>query len=337
MISSTKVATIRPSNWRVVLLPVAVLSFIFVSGSLFSLSTGGRSDVGLFDLLNPDDIARTVLWDIRAPRMVVAALLGCSLGLAGLSLQAITRNSLASPSILGINQGAALGLCITLVWPELFPFPPGVVAIVGGLAAGALNLTIAGGLRGKVDPMRLILGGVAVAAFSFAMVRFTYTLDDDLTRAVVRWTVGDISGIRWPDAKRLGVFLLPSILATLMLAQQFNLMTLGHGAAQGVGVDPRLTLLFGTLLAAILAGVSVSVAGPIAFAGLVLPHLARMVVGTDYRLLVPTTTFLGAGIMLIADGLSKWVVAPSEAPIGVVVALLGAPWFLWHTLRARDF
>ncbi|MEP1612109.1 MAG: iron ABC transporter permease [Roseobacter sp.] len=337
MTSLIKMTGERFSNWRAVSLSGAVIIITLIGGTLFSLATGGRSDVGLSDLFNPSEVARTVLWDIRAPRLAVAALLGCSLGLAGLSLQAVTRNSLASPSILGINQGAAFGLCVTLVWPDLFPISPGIMAMVGGLTAGALTLTIAGAFRGQINPMRLILGGVAVAAFSFAMVRFTYTLDDDLTRAVVRWTVGDISGVRWSDAKRLAWFIAPSFIATLMLAQQFNLMALGQGAAQGVGVDPRLTLLFGTLLAASLAGISVSVAGPIAFAGLVLPHLARMVVGTDYRQLVPTTAVLGAGIMLIADGLSKWVTAPSEAPIGVVVALIGAPWFLWYTLRASDF
>jgi iron complex transport system permease protein len=152
---------------------------------------------------------------------------------------------------------------------------------------------------------------------------------------VIRWTVGDISGIRWPDVQRMTIFTLPGIVIALLLAQQFNLMALGQAAAQGVGVDPRITLLFGTLLAAGLAGVAVSVAGPIAFAGLVVPHLARMVAGTDYRALVPVTVLLGAGLMLVADGLSKWLIAPSEAPIGVVAALFGAPWFLWHTLKSK--
>lgn len=306
-----------------------------VCGVLFSLATGGRSDVGLADLWVPSDTAATVLADIRWPRTLVAALLGANLGVAGLVLQAITRNPLASPAILGINQGAALGMAAGLVFPVLAGLPIDLLALIGALAAGLTTFAIAGGLSAQLDPMRMILGGVAVGAFAYAVVRFTYTLDDDIARSVVRWTVGDVTDVRWPEVTRLLLWLVPGISCALLLAQRFNLMALGQVSAQGLGADPRVTVLLGGLVAAALAGVSVTVAGPIAFAGLIVPHLAKFMFGGDHRVLVPMTALLGAALMLMADGLSKVVTAPIEAPIGIVVALIGAPWFLWQTIRTR--
>ena len=254
--------------------------------------------------------------------------------IAGLALQAITRNPLASPAILGINQGAALGLAISFVVPGLAGLSPDLLAAAGGLLAGFMTLAIAGALHGRMDPLRLILGGVAIGALAYAMVRFTFTLEDDIARSVVRWTVGDITDIRWPAVRRLALWAVPGSLAALALSHRFNLMALGQASAQGLGADPRVTLLLGTLLAAGLAGACVSVAGPIAFAGL--PHLARLLFGGDHRVLVPVVVLLGAALMLGADGLSKVIAPPVEAPVGVVAALIGAPWFLLQTLRAKD-
>ena len=307
-----------------------------VAGGLFSLGTGGRSDVGLAELWRPDELAATVFADIRAPRSLTAALLGICLGIAGLALQAITRNPLASPAILGINQGAALGLALSFVVPGLAGLSPDLMAAAGGLLAGFMTLAIAGALHGRMDPLRLILGGVATGALAYAMVRFTFTLEDDIARSVVRWTVGDITDVRWPAVRRLTLWAVPGSLAALGLSHRFNLMALGQASTQGLGADPRATLLLGTLMAAGLAGACVSVAGPIAFAGLVVPHLARLLFGGDHRVLVPVVVLLGAALMLGADGLSKVIAPPVEAPVGVVAALIGAPWFLWQTLRAKD-
>lgn len=322
-------------------LAIALLLIALCAGGIFSAITGGRSDVGFKQLVGaifaPDDsLGQSVLRDIRLPRTFAAVLLGVNLGLAGLALQAITRNPLASPAILGINQGAALGLTLSLIIPELAGISPDAMAVVGALIAGFLTFAIAGGLQGKMDSMRLILGGVAVGAFSYAIVRFSFTLEDELARTVVRWTVGDISDIRWPATQRLAMWALPGLIVSIILAQRFNLMALGQSSAQGLGADPRITLLFGTVLAAALAGVSVSVAGPIAFVGLVVPHLARIGFGTDHRVLVPVTAMTGAALMLVADGLSKWLSAPIETPVGVIAALIGAPWFLWLTITTKE-
>lgn len=315
---------------------IALLTCGVLGGTLLSLATGGRSDVGLLSLFDGDLLTQTVLWDIRAPRTLAAACLGANLGLAGLILQSITRNPLASPAILGINQGAALGLALAFVVPVFGRVGPDAMAVFGAFGAGLLTFAIAGGFRGRMDAMRLILGGVAVGAFSYAMVRFTFTLEDDIARSVVRWTVGDITDIRWVETTQLAFSTLPGLAAALALSQRLNLISLGQDAAQGLGADPRVTLFLGMMLAAVLAGVSVSVAGPIAFTGLVVPHLARFLFGGEHTVLVPAVAALGAGLMLSADGLSKILTAPVEAPIGVVAALIGAPWFLWLAVRTKD-
>lgn len=321
---------------RSTLLVVALLCAL-LAGGVLSLSTGGRTDVGLWQMLSQDHLKAPIFADIRAPRTLVAAFLGINLGVAGLVLQAVTRNPLASPSILGINQGAALGLALSLIVPGLAGLTQGVMAVAGAIGAGAITFAIAGGFTGRTEPMRLILGGMAVGAFAFAAVRFTYTLDDDIARTIVRWTVGDITDIRWPAVHRLAWVGVPGVMAAFAMSHRLNMMAMGQDQAQGLGTDPRITLSLGAVLAATLAGVSVTVAGPIAFTGLVVPHLARFVFGEDYRILVPTTALVGAGLMMVADGLSKILTAPIEAPIGVVAALIGAPWFLWQTLRSEAF
>lgn len=320
---------------------IFVLSLVFVAGAGASLATGGRSDVGLvhfFELiLRPgESLGQSVMFDLRMPRTIVAALLGINLGLAGMILQAITRNPLASPSILGVNQGAALGMVVGLLFPGFLGLGLTTLAIVGAVAAGGLTFLIAGGFHGQLNSLRLILGGVAVGAFAYAVVRFSFTLEDELARQVVRWTVGNIGDSRWSDVLTVLWWSIGGLALSVALSHRFNLMALGDASAQGLGADPRVTLLLGAAIAAALTGSSVAVAGPIGFVGLVVPHMVRLIFGADHRVLVPATALLGATLMVVADAASKWLTAPFETPVGVVVALIGAPYFLYQTLVSRD-
>lgn len=308
-----------------------------LGGAALSLATGGRSDVGLSTLWaliagQGDSIALAAMQNLRLPRAAVAALLGVNLAVAGLILQAVTRNPLASPGILGINQGAALGLVAALAFPGAAGLALDGMAIAGALGAGALTFAIAGGFGGRIDPMRMVLGGVAVGAFAYGAVRFAYTLEDDLARSIVRWTVGDIGDMRWDDARALVTWSLAGSCTAFLLSHRLNMMALGEASSRGLGADPRWTLLGGALAAAALAGASVTVAGPIAFVGLVVPHVARALFGGDHRVLVPASAALGAALMLCADGLSKLLAAPAEVPVGLVAALIGAPYFLYLTM-----
>jgi iron complex transport system permease protein len=309
--------------------------------ALLSLTIGQRMDVGIgnvLQLLFVDDgsLARSAVVDLRLPRTLVAGLVGINLGLAGLALQAVTRNPLASESVLGINQGAALGVAIALVFPAVMIINLDVMAIIGAIAAGAFTFAIAGGLGGRLDSMRLILAGVTVGAFSFAFVRFTFTLEDNLSRLILSWTSADISSSTFGQALPLVVWALGGLVVSLVMAHSFNILALGDGASQGLGIDPRRMRFAGALLAAVLTGVSVAAAGPVMFVGLVMPHVCRLWFGPNHRLLVPAVALGGAGLVLFADVVSKLVRFPFETPLGVICALIGAPYFLFATLRARN-
>ncbi|MBU1305209.1 MAG: iron ABC transporter permease [Alphaproteobacteria bacterium] len=325
-----------PVVLRLVILAAAVLLC-----ALLSLAIGPRGDVGLgnvVQLLLVDDgsLAHSAVVDLRLPRTLIAALIGVNLALAGLALQAVTRNPLASESVLGINQGAALGVALGLVLPGLVGVNPGVMAIGGAIVAGMVTFAIAGGLGGRLDSMRLILAGVTVGAFSYALVRFTFTLEDNLARAMLTWTAADISAARFDQALPLALWALGGLAASVAMAHSFNILALGDGASQGLGVDPRRRRFAGALLAAILTGASVAAAGPVMFVGLVMPHLCRRWFGADHRVLVPVVALGGAGLVLAADVISKLVRFPYETPLGIVCALIGAPYFLYATLRTRS-
>jgi ABC-type Fe3+-siderophore transport system permease subunit len=319
----------------------ALLAAAVLFAALLSLTIGQRSDVGIanvLQLLFVDDgsLARSAVVDLRLPRTLIAGLIGINLGLAGLALQAVTRNPLASESVLGINQGAALGVAIGLVVPSLLVINLDVMAIIGAVVAGIVTFGIAGGLGGRLDSMRLILAGVTVGAFSFAFVRFTFTLEDNLSRMILTWTSADISSVRFDQVLPLVFWATGGLLLSLFMAHSFNILALGDGASQGLGVDPRRARFVGAMLAAVLTGASVAAAGPVMFVGLVMPHLCRLWFGPNHRVLVPAVALGGAGLVLLADVVSKLVRFPYETPLGIICALIGAPYFLYATLRARN-
>ena len=325
-----------PVTLRFALLAAAVLL-----AALLSLTIGQRNDVNIgnvLTLLLVDDgsLARSAVVDLRLPRTLVAGLIGINLGLAGLALQAVTRNPLASESVLGINQGAALGVALAVAVPGLMIVSLDVMAIIGAVMAGIVTFSIAGGLGGRLDSMRLILAGVTVGAFSFAVVRFTFTLEDNLSRLILNWTSADISSARFDQALPLVFWAAGGILLSLFMAHSFNILALGDGASQGLGVDPRRLRFVGAMLAAVLTGASVAAAGPVMFVGLVMPHLCRLWFGPNHRVLVPAVALGGAGLVLLADVVSKLVRFPYETPLGIICALIGAPYFLYATLRARN-
>jgi ABC-type Fe3+-siderophore transport system permease subunit len=319
----------------------AVLATAMLVAALLSLTIGARADVGLGNIMqllftSGDSLAHSTVHDIRLPRTITAGLVGINLSLAGLVLQAITRNPIASPSVLGINQGAALGLTLGVVFPAILLVNLNVMALLGAVVAGLFTFTFAGGFAGRFDSLRLILSGVAVGALSIATVRFTFLLEDNLSRQIVQWTTGDISGVRWPDAAPLAIWSLCGIASATLLSHKFNLMALGEDAARGLGLNPRCLQLLGALSAAVLTGVSVVAAGPVSFVGLVIPHICRRLFGDDHRVLIPACALTGATLMFLSDAISKLVNYPYETPVGVICALIGAPYFLHQVITARE-
>lgn len=271
--------------------------------------------------------------EVRLPRYLLAVLLGASLGLSGFAVQLATRNPLSDPELLGINQSAVFAVCLaTLLWGK--NLSTGVmltVALLGGLLGGAAVLLLASSAKMTRD--RLVLGGLTLAFFFGSTGHGLLLLRDSDLFELLHWTAGKLSGADWVDVRIAGGALLLAVLISVWRVSQWNLLELGDDSARGLGVDPTARRVELIAITVVLSSVAVALAGPIGFVGLIVPHLARLVVGLDTTRVLPVVLLLGAVLVSGADLLARTVAQPVEIPVGVVTALVGAPYFLY---RARQ-
>ena len=279
-----------------------------------------------------------ILLDLRLPRVLLGMLVGASLALAGSGFQGILRNPLADPYIVGTSSGAALGaaLAIVLHLPSPLPWlsPVPALAFLGALAAMLAVYRLA--RIGNTLPVEtFLLAGVVVGSFAGAMVSFLMTMaHQDLPR-VVFWLMGSLSQA---DATRVALvspYLLVGGLALYLLSPALNLASLGDEAAWSLGVDIERLKLHTILAGSLVTAAAVSASGLIGFLGLLVPHLARMLVGPDHRILMPASALGGAAFLVLADTAARTVGAPQEIPVGVITALVGAPFFFWLLHQRR--
>ncbi len=309
--------------------------------SLISFAALPISAQAAWHALLPGDaysVAEALVYNLRLPRALVAIMLGASLALAGALLQVLTHNPLASPAILGINSGAALAIALTSAFSPIVlqGYPLSIIAATGG---GLSWLCVSAAGRGSnqhTDRQRLILAGIALSAFCMALTRVTLLLSEDHAFGILYWLAGGISHARWQQVWLLLPFV--GVLTPLILlqARALNLIGIGDEAAHALGVNlPRLRLFLSVALL-ILVGACVSVAGPLGFIGLLVPHLARAWIGHDLRIMLPMSMLLGALILLMADIAARWLAWPGEIPAGVVLGLVGAPGFVWLARRRHS-
>lgn len=275
-----------------------------------------------------------IIWELRLPRVVVAMATGAGLALSGTVMQALTRNPLADPYLLGLSSGAALGAVLFLLAGASLLMPVG--AFLGSLGALLLALAIAR-LLGGATPSRAILAGICISALATAATSFLifWSATGDSYREILSWLMGSLSGALWSDAGLVGVALLLGAPVILFNARALDAFAFGDSAAAALGIDvPRLrwTLLAAT---ALLTGIMVSIGGAIGFVGLVVPHIVRLVLGARHRLLLPQAMLVGAIFMLWTDTAARTLFDPRELPVGIITALLGAPVFLLILLRYR--
>jgi iron complex transport system permease protein len=284
----------------------------------------------LVDATHP---AHVILWQIRLPRIVAGVLVGTALATAGALLQAVVRNPLADPQIMGVTAGAGLGgLVGILLLPDVrFAIP--VSAFVGGLGATLVVLTVAWTGRGIVVPLRILLSGVGVQALLFSAVALLMYAFADRAPAFIGFTIGSLAGVGWPDVALAAG---PTILgATLALAstRALNLLLLDDASAAGIGLHVERARLGAACLAALLAAGAVSVAGLVGFVGLVVPNAVRLATGPDHRVLMPLAMLGGAALVVLADAGARTLAAPLELPVGALLALVGGPYFLVELWR----
>lgn len=277
-----------------------------------------------------DPAARSILLSLRLPRVVAGMLTGASLAVSGALFQALLRNPLAEPYLLGVSSGAAFGVvgALTLGLPWLGAGGLVIPGLVGALLAIGIVFRVASAV-GRLDTHIMILAGVVVAAFFGAGVMLLLTMArGDAMRAAVLWTMGSLSGVSWSMTLGLAVYSVVSTLAALALARHLNALALGEETAAHLGTRVETVKRASYLLASLLAAAAVSVAGVIGFIGLVVPHAVRLVWGADHRYLIPLCFLAGGGVLVLADTLARTTFRPLELPVGVVTALLGVPLFL---------
>lgn len=318
-------------------LPTVALLLLFWL-SLFCYSAIPVSGADAFRALLPGHtptLPEALVQNLRLPRSLVAILTGASLALAGSLLQTLTHNPMASPSLLGINSGAALAMALTsaLSTTPVAGFSLSFIAACGGGASWLLVMTAGGGFRHTQDRNRLILAGIALSAFCMALTRITLLLAEDHAYGIFYWLAGGVSHARWQEFWQLLPVVAFAAPVVLLLAKQLNLLNVSDSTAHTLGVDlPRLRLIINVLVL-LLVGACVSVAGPVAFIGLLMPHLARYWTGFDQRSVLPMSMLLGAMFMLLADVLARALAFPGDLPAGAVLALAGAPCFVWLVRR----
>ncbi|MFB2532173.1 FecCD family ABC transporter permease [Paracoccus sp. p3-h83] len=278
-----------------------------------------------------------IVWEIRFPRAILAALVGAGLGLVGAALQAVTRNPLADPHLLGISSGGALGAITALLHTGLFLglLTVPLMAFVGALLATGLVLSVAR-LAGASSADRLVLAGVAVSFVIMACANILIFLGDPrATHTVVFWMLGGLAMAQWAHLIWPLAVLIPCALWLWMQAARLNAMSLGDETAASLGVEVGRFRLTVFAVCALITGVMVAFSGLIGFVGLMMPHLVRLLMGGDNRRVLPASALAGAVFLIWADALARLVMAPEDVPIGVVTGLIGGLFFIWMMARRR--
>jgi iron complex transport system permease protein len=311
-----------------------LLSLVTVAAALLALSVGA-SGVPLRDVVSAltgrgDALTRTIILDLRLPRIALALVAGGGLALAGAIFQAVLRNPLAEPYVLGVAGGAAVGAVAAVVFG--FAVIPGVVqlaALIGAVGAMLLVLRIALRVGRALDTRVLLLAGVVVGAFFNAVILLLLMLADvESFRSAVFWMMGSLSGASWRTTALLAAFVVPAIVVLLALARPLNLLAIGEETALFLGARVERTKLTAYFIASLLVAAAVSACGVIGFIGLIVPHAVRLVWGSDHRLLLPASLLGGGIFLLLADTAARSLAAPAELPVGVITALVGVPIFV---------
>jgi iron complex transport system permease protein len=273
--------------------------------------------------------ARFILLQIRLPRIILAALVGFALALGGVVFQALLRNPLADPFILGVSSGSAFGAIVGILLG--FSLGVGVPAMSFAGALSTLALLLSFGMkRIAMESSTILLTGVIINAFFSAMIMFFVSVRADAKlHSMLFWLYGDLSQTSYSHVYLIGAVLLVSSLLVYSFANRLNLLTAGEDSALRMGLDVAKTKLALLLIVSLMIGTVVAFSGLIGFVGLIVPHLARMVFGSDHRLLIPVAALGGASFLVMADTLARTLIAPSELPVGVLSAFMGAPFFLY--------
>lgn len=318
---------------------IAIIVMLFGGLLLLSMIMGlstGSTDTGLKQFVLslfkkgafPDSLHNTIIWQIRLPRVLVAALAGATLSLGGLVFQALLRNPLAEPYILGVSGGSAIGAIIGIMF-GFSRFPGvGITAFTGSMATLLMIIVMTSG-KNILSKDSLILAGVMINAFCSAIIMFLVSITrDSKLHSILFWLMGDFSMTDIKQVQILALVLVPCFIIIFYFSHCMNLMVMGNDMAKTMGVNIRAATLTMILITSFMISATVCQAGLIGFVGLVIPHMLRIVLGPDHRILVPASIFGGGAYMVLCDLLSRILPKHGEMPVGVITAIIGAPLFI---------
>ena len=327
----------RPARVRVAWLAVGlgVLAVLCVLSVSFGSRTVELSDI-LAALAGRDETVSQAAVIARLPRTALAILVGAALAISGATMQAVTRNPIADPGILGVTGGASLAIVVGIAFVGISqPYAYMGFAIAGAAAAAVFVYSVGSLGRGGATPLKLALAGAATSAAFGSLISAIMLPRVDLLSSFQSWQVGGVGGAEWSRIAMAAPMLAVGALICLLCARGMNSLALGDDLATGLGENVAQTRLISALGAVILAGVATAIAGPIGFVGLVIPHVCRMMAGTDHRWLLPLSGLTGAAFLLAADIVGRVVAPVEEIQVGIITAVIGAPFFIWIVRRQK--
>ena len=311
---------------------VIISSFIVLLFLIFLFSTVGSVKLSygeIFSALinNDNKIVTTIVYQMRLPRNILAVLVGANLAVSGLLLQAVMKNPLSDPGITGVSSGASVGaIIILLLMPQYIGILP-LIAFLGGAIACACVYMMA--WKNGLKPIRVILAGVAVNAILGGFISLLTIFYSDKIQSALLWFNGSLASKTWIDVRLLGAYSIIGLILSLFCIRSANILNLGDDAAVNLGVNLNKTRLFLSFVAVFLAGVSTAIVGIISFVGLIVPHISRMIIGSDHKYTIPFSIILGGIVLLVADTVARSILGSLELPVGVIMSIVGGPFFLY--------
>ena len=321
---------------KYLIITLGVIALVLLLGIF---STVGTVNLELKEIIsalinNDNKIVTTIVYKMRLPRNILAAIVGANLAVAGILLQSVMRNPLADPGITGVSTGASVAaIIILLLLPQYTGILP-LVAFVGGALACILVFVMS--YKNGVKPGRIVLAGVAVNTILGGVISFLSVMYSDRIQSAMLWLNGSLATKTWVHVEMLFAYSIIGLIISLFLIRSANILQLGDDAATNLGINVNYTRVIICTVAVFLAGISTAVVGIISFVGLIVPHIARMIMGSDHKYTIPFSIVLGGIVLLVADTLGRTIGGAIEIPVGVIMSIFGGPFFL-YLLRKRGY
>ncbi|GBY78818.1 iron compound ABC transporter permease [Staphylococcus aureus] len=320
---------------RTTLTYIVSLCFLFIC--IYLNMAIGSSKINFSDIVHyvtghTDTKATFLFHNVRMPRMIAGLFIGGALAVSGLLMQAMTRNPLASPKIFGVSSGASFFIVfVTIIIPSLEYYAL-YLGVIGAFIGGLTVYTLSGATKG-MTPIKLALAGMAIHLFFSSMTEGIIILNENSNEQVMFWLVGSLSSMKWDEILTILPWIIGALIVTIFIGRQLTIMELGDDIAKGLGQNINKVRIIIGLLVIILTGMSVSIAGPIGFVGLIVPHIVKRYVSKNYLVMIPLTFIIGADLLLLSDVLSRLITYPYESPVGIVTSFVGALYFLFITIK----